>query len=464
MKAPLLDEEAAGSRSPQTPHRRFSVDVYIKDHAGGWGAYQRRLERKLQVNYAFLAVDQLAGIFLVQSMLDADTDALPLLQQQWIKATCFFLGGFVGFMTSGPLADLYGRRPTLLAFNTMRCVTTLVTFAAPSLPVLLVGRCISGVCTNGAFNTMYPLLAEFAPSDRRARVKRDLGIVWQIGVAYLVIGAYLLRGYSWHALALLFAPSLLAAGWMHDIPESPRFLVVQDRLCEAVAILETAAKVNGHPPPSLDCELLPRRNVDARIAATGALGHLQPLFSSGMLPITLGLMATTFVASGTYYGLTFAPGSTGGGNVYTTQLFSSLLELPATIGAAYLADALGRRSSLAILFGVGALTFLFLGALPFTDRLPESLGWLPMAALLTGRASASAATTLKYVLISESYPTVARSSGIAFLSVFGQLGGWLAPQAFGVVSNPLLVFAALLALVPCVLYSSVPETRGKTLV
>ena len=62
-----------------------------------------------------------------------------------------------------------------------------------------------------------------------------------------------------------------------------------------------------------------------------------------MLPITLGLMATTFVASGTSYGLSFVylfvclrrAAQVGATSIYTKQLFSSLLELPATIGAAY---------------------------------------------------------------------------------------------------------------------------------
>ena len=60
-------------------------------------------------------------------------------------------------------------------------------------------------------------------------------------------------------------------------------------------------------------------------------------------------------------------------------------------------------------------------------------------------------------------PTRCRSTGLAWVAAFGQIGGWLAPQTFVVLDSPLTVFALLLAALPVLILFAVPETKGKKL-
>ena len=112
--------------------RSVTVDEFITAEAGGWGRFQRRAELKLGVNYAYIAADNLAGIFLVESLKKSGW-SLDLVQEQALKSW-FYFGGLVGFLVSGPYADARGRRAALLLFNAVRCVAALLCFAAPSFP------------------------------------------------------------------------------------------------------------------------------------------------------------------------------------------------------------------------------------------------------------------------------------------------------------------------------------------
>jgi hypothetical protein len=215
--------------------------------------------------------------------------------------------------------------------------------------------------------------------DSRARVKRDLGLSWQIGVVLLVAVSYVLRDAPWRALALVFLPSIAAAIALRNVPESPRWLLANGRSDEALDALQHVAETNqraapaGSPSPPLTSYglLEPSDRTDGDgAAATGdsaaadaesdtggtaasaaADGEGTKLLGGGAKPvsaavrakpvglgalfsskqqatITASLTALSFVSSGTYYGLTFAPGAaTGVTDIYAAQLFATLLEV-----------------------------------------------------------------------------------------------------------------------------------------
>ena len=315
------DSSADGGAVPMA----ITVDQYLDDEAGGWGHYQAQLSLNICLNYSFIAVDNLMGVFLVEALdrPGPGSWSLSLSRQQMLKSG-LYLGGLVGYLLSGPIADRHGRRLTAISFTWMRCIAGFAVFAAPSYGVLFVGRVLSGVACAGAYNGLYTLLAEFAPPSSRTRVKRDLGLWWQAGVVYLVCCAWLLRAAPWQALCLMYLPSTCMAVWLLSAPESPRFLLISGQPDAAMRALQKVALANvGTAPRDGELSLRPPALADGSPATPGRAaavagddgwcGGIRGLFSEPQQArTTLALTVMSLVASGTYYALAFAPGGATG--------------------------------------------------------------------------------------------------------------------------------------------------------
>ncbi|KAJ1455525.1 major facilitator superfamily domain-containing protein [Pelagophyceae sp. CCMP2097] len=430
---------------------------------GGWGASQRRLRLKLGAAYAYVGADNLLGVFLVEAIAARGWrgSVLSLPQEQAVKSF-FFAGGCVGLLVAGPLADAFGRRPVLVWFTALRTFATLACFACPSLAPLLAARALAGAGCAGSFNVIFPLLAEQAPPGKRATLKRDLGLAWNGGVLALVGGAFLLRSRPPRALALLFLPSVAVSFALAGVAESPRFVAQAKGPGAALEPLRKIARANSVTTGSLfrdDAFIVPESAVDdARpCAGSGAL------FRGGRWRLSLALALLNFVASGTYYGLALAPRASSTAGVFATQALATALEVPALLVVAPLADRLGRRKAVSILFAACAFACAALAALASLDGAAPYAGAATLAALLLGRCTGQAAGTIKWVLNAEAFPTSCRITGLAFVGAAGQLGGWLAPMCFGVLPRPFLAFACALSAMPLLVFACVPETNGKPL-
>lgn len=447
------------------PHKDVTVDEYLDRVAGGWGKFQTRLSVMMGVNCAVIAMDNLAGVFIVDAILRGSSmHEISLVQQQAVKSW-FYAGGLFGFLLSGPMADTVGRRPTLIAFSMLRFFSSSLGFVAPSVRLLIAARIVSGLGCAGTYNCLYTLICEYAPPSQRARVKRDLGLWWNVGVVMLVVGAWALQEHFrtdyWQKLAIIFVPSIATTAWLFCVPESPRFLNVNGRNAEALATLRAVAVENGTVlTASAKVGLLP---AEADVIGCGV--KFRFLLRGPQLRITLVLSILNFVSAGSYYGIVNAPQSaTGSSNVFWDNLSATIVEAPAILLIPPLANCLGRRIAISVLLETCAMSLLWVAlgsGLFFYVHEP----WLARSrfwALLLARASGQAVGTLRWVLNVEGFPTSCRSTGTALVAFFGQMGGFLAPQAFGILHAPIVVFASIVAILPA-LVMLLPEMRGKEL-
>ncbi len=98
---------------------------------------------------------------------------------------------FVFTPVQGALADRFGRRPIILASNLGLGLDFLMMALVNTLPLLFIGRVISGI-TSASFSASNAYVADVTPPEKRAQAYGFLGIAFGVGfVIAPVIGGFL---------------------------------------------------------------------------------------------------------------------------------------------------------------------------------------------------------------------------------------------------------------------------------
>jgi putative MFS transporter len=149
-------------------------------------------------------------------------------------------GTVVGSIIWGVLADIYGRKATIL-LSAVMFVGTSICGAMPSL-AWNVGMCfMMGVAAGGMLPVTYALLAEMMPSKNRGWALVLVGGLGAAGGYFAASGfsALLQPYFGWRILWILNLPtglSLILLGAL--IPESAKFLLSRGRGEEAQRVME----------------------------------------------------------------------------------------------------------------------------------------------------------------------------------------------------------------------------------
>jgi putative MFS transporter len=150
------------------------------------------------------------------------------------------VGTVIGSIIWGVLADIYGRKATIL-LSAVMFVGTSICGAMPSL-AWNVGMCfMMGVAAGGMLPVTYALLAEMMPSKHRGWALVLVGGLGAVGGYFAASGfsALLQPFFGWRILWILNLPtglSLVILGAF--IPESAKFLLSRGRREEAQRVME----------------------------------------------------------------------------------------------------------------------------------------------------------------------------------------------------------------------------------
>lgn len=169
-------------------------------------------------------------------------------------------------------------------------------------------------------------------------------IFYTLGLLLLSLITYLLR--DWRALSLATSvPFFFYYFYWFFLPESPRWLLMKDRLEEANDILKSIAKMNGKELPE-EYTMKLQKQVRAQ-KEKGKKAEKNPsVFALCRTPnmrlktclITLNWCASEMV----YVGLSYY-GPALGSNQYMSFFLSSAVEIPSYIVCWVLMDRVGRR-------------------------------------------------------------------------------------------------------------------------
>ncbi|GAO99466.1 MFS transporter [Fructobacillus ficulneus] len=158
-----------------------------------------------------------------------------------------FFGLFAGSMIAGYFGDHFGRRKAfqwnLLVFG----LATLISTMAPNIGTLIVLRFIAATGLGAETVTGFSMISEFAPVLKRGKWSGLISVIANFGAPLgFLLSTLLITHYSWRAMFFVIGIFALAL-WIgrRHLPESPRWLKVQDRHEEAEEILGQL-ETNGH--------------------------------------------------------------------------------------------------------------------------------------------------------------------------------------------------------------------------
>ena len=160
----------------------------------------------------------------------------------------YYAGAFFGAFIQQPISDRWGRRVAMSSGGLIVCIGGAFCAGSVHIAMLLVFRFITGIGAAMVLTVAPQFMSELSPPHSRGWLV-SLNVVGQ-DLGYVTSGAAAL-GFSWVTqpvqwrlnFILLSVFALCVSCLMYFIPESPRWLVQQERYDDALAVLK---KVHSH--------------------------------------------------------------------------------------------------------------------------------------------------------------------------------------------------------------------------
>jgi sugar porter (SP) family MFS transporter len=154
-----------------------------------------------------------------------------------VIAGSILLGAVIGALTCSSLSERRGRHPTMLLISVIFVIGALSAAFAPNPVLLSLGRVFLGFAVGGATQTVPMFVAELSPAKIRGRLVLTFQVGIGVGIVIsTIVGKTEVAGWRFD-IGIAAAPAAFMLLCMLRLPESPRWLVKQDRRDDARAVL-----------------------------------------------------------------------------------------------------------------------------------------------------------------------------------------------------------------------------------
>ncbi|KAH0707038.1 hypothetical protein KY289_012114 [Solanum tuberosum] len=399
--------------------------------------------------------------------------------QQEVLVGVLSIISLIGSLAGGRTSDAIGRKWTMGFAAVIFQIGAAVMTIAPSFEILMVGRILAGVGIGFGVMIAPVYIAEISPTIARGSLTSFPEIFINLGILLGYVSNYAFSGLSAHIswrvmLAVGVLPSVFIGVALFIIPESPRWLVLQNRVEEARLVL---LKTNEN-----DSE------VEERLAeiqqAAGTADTDKPVWRELLSPSpALRRMLITGIGIQCFQQITGIDATV----YYSPAIFkaagiedeSKLLAATVAVGvsktafiliAIILIDKVGRKPLLYVstigmttcLLGVG-ITLLLMkeGSISIALAILFVCGNVAFFSVGIGPVC--------WVLTSEIFPLRLRAQASGLGAVGNRMCSGLIAMSFLSVSRVItvggtfLIFSVISALSIAFVYKHVPETKGKSL-
>jgi AAHS family 4-hydroxybenzoate transporter-like MFS transporter len=370
------------------------------------------------------------------------------------------VGLALGYAIVSPLADRFGRRPTVLACILMFSLLTLAAAAADSVGQLAMLRLAAFIFFGGVIPNVIALVTEISSFGQRQRVVVLLSALYAIGAATAgFIAPALAERFGWSGIFLLGGaiPLIILPLLFLVLPESPRFLVLKDPAGDRAR--RVIGKVVGEPFPAgatfrlsepvtgkLPAAALfapERRRTTFLIAGMSAMSVLVLNMVAAWLPTYLHI----------YGGFPMVTAA----RIVASSVIGAIL-LPILLSL--LIQRVGASLAVAVCSVIAAAGLMLFAVSPLSVAVGVAISILFGAFVVGAQGGINA-------IASSAYPTEMRATGIGWTAGFGRLvaiagpaiGGILLAMQFSQLAIAIVFAAPMLIVAAAAL--ALPRQRGE---
>lgn len=387
-----------------------------------------------------------------------------------------------GSLAGGRTSDAIGRKWTMALAAVIFQIGAVIMTLAPSFEVLMIGRLLAGIGIGFGVMIAPVYIAEISPTIARGSLTSFPEVFINFGILLGYVSNYAFSGLPAHInwrimLAVGILPSVFIGFALFVIPESPRWLVIQNRVEEARSVLQ---KTNDNEKE------VEERLAEIQLAAGTAEENLEEkavwreLLSPSpsvcrMLVTGFGIQCfqqITGIEATVYYSpeIFKDAGVDGNTNLLAATVAVGVTKTLFILVAIFLIDKLGRKPLLYVstigmticLFSLGlSLSLLGQGQVGIALSILSVCGNVAFFSVGIG--------PICWVLTSEIFPLRLRSQAAALGAVGNRVCSGVVAMSFLSVSRAIsvagvfFIFSAISALAVLFVYTCVPETKGKSL-
>lgn len=389
----------------------------------------------------------------------------------------------LGSLAGGRTSDAIGRKWTMAFAAVVFQSGALIMTLAPDFKVLMIGRFLAGIGIGFGVMIAPVYIAEISPTVARGSFTSFPEIFINLGILLGYVSNYAFSGLSPHInwrvmLGVGILPSVFIGIALFVIPESPRWLVMKNRIDEArLVLLKTNENANEVEERLAEIQQA-AGHVNAEKYEEKAVWRelLNPSPGVRRMLITgCGIQCfqqVTGIDATVYYSPTIFKDAGIKGN---TQLLAATVAVGFTktifiLIAIFLIDKVGRKPLLYV-STIGMTTCLFGLGLTLSLLGNGSVGIKLAILCVCGNVAffSVGIGPICWVLTSEIFPLRLRAQASALGAVGSRVSSGVVAMSFLSVSRKItvggtfFVFAAISALSVAFVHKCVPETKGKSL-
>ncbi|KAL1857460.1 hypothetical protein VTK73DRAFT_8083 [Phialemonium thermophilum] len=403
-----------------------------------------------------------------------------------LLSTMQVIGNVAGLPIAPVMADRLGRRHPIAIGSVLMLLGTAIQSGANGIGMFLAGRAIIGVGGTLVSVSAAPLLAELAFPTHRPILTSVYNTSWYLGsivAAWVTYGTFKIpNSWSWRIPSILQAlPSLIQLAFIYLLPESPRWLVAQDRPEDAMRVLARAHAGSDDPSELVERELAEIeaaiqeekiQNTASYLDFTKTRGNLHRLF----ICISLGFIIQWCGNGLVSYYLVQVLNNIGITDAKTQNIINGVLQIfnwLVAVTAAFTVDRLGRR--LLFLVSTAGMCVAFVVWTAISARNEQQhyenkglgIGIVAMIFLFYLFYNV-AMSPLPIAYLMEALPFTLRAKGLTLfnLAQFSTVvfNGFVNPVALEAIGwRYYIVFLCLVFVWFVVIFFFYPETRGLSL-
>lgn len=416
------------------------------------------------------------------------TGALPFLQSDWNLqndptaigwiTSSLMLGAIFGGALAGQISDRIGRRKMILIASIIFALGSIMAGITPHNGILfmIVSRIILGLAVGAASALVPAYMSEMAPARLRGRLSGINQTMIVSGMLLSYIVAFVLKDLpetmAWRLmLSLAAVPALILFFGVLRLPESPRFLIKNNKIGEARKVLSyirSKDKIETEISKIQESSKIEEKASQKTSWGTLLSGKYRYLVIAG-----LGVAAFQQFqgANAIFYYIPLIVENATGNAASSALMWPIIQGVILVLGSLLfllIADKFNRRTLLTLGGTVMGLSFILPAILNLIIPNASPMMIVVFLSIYVAFYSFTWAP-LTWVIVGEIFPLIIRGRSSGLASSFNWIGSFLVGLLFPIMVASMAqeavfaIFGAICLLGVLFVRLSVPETRGRSL-